>query len=347
MHTVPQYLSNCHINDFIDCEAISISRFAYLMQIPFSYILLFLYFINFVFLMIWKMKESKEIFSNLIFMASFTLLICIIQYICTFIQTAIICPLYTVINFGNFFFLYYSIKQSKNLFTNFFEIVGTFFIFHKNIWSFLQIISLVTLLVLVGPMGRIPKYWVTSSWRTGVLHESGLYERHYPWIGTSAKNSIFIHEYFDFECPACINSHKNLRQYLFHIDKNIQIIRHNISRVECNRLDTANLQHSCIFQKGSYCAQKQNKFWEFNDYVIQILNLDRRKKPIDIIEDAAKYFDWNFLSFKNCLNDPKTLVHVQNMYQQMKSKNIFATPTYIIDKKMFNTKELFKYLRNL
>jgi protein-disulfide isomerase len=75
-----------------------------------------------------------------------------------------------------------------------------------------------------------------------------------------------VHEFFDYECPACRSSHKKLRRLLSSRSDRLRVVRHDMSRVECIGENGNLLKDQCISQKAAYCAGAQNQFWEFNPF---------------------------------------------------------------------------------
>lgn len=139
---------------------------------------------------------------------------------------------------------------------------------------------------------------------------------------------IQIVEFIDFQCPACAKGAKHLKKI---IEDNSDKIR-----LELKYYPLSVHQHGLLSAQYAECAARQDKFWVFQDYLI-----DKQKyweKLKDVKPTFELFAEWSQLDpkdLKNCLEDKSVEDVVSKDKAEGKILGVKSTPTYFINDKMF------------
>lgn len=133
----------------------------------------------------------------------------------------------------------------------------------------------------------------------------------------NAKTTVVI--FADFECPYCIKAEKTVRD--LEAQKSGQV------RVVYKTMPLPIHSHAMLAAEAAFAAERQNKFWEYHDVLLQHRNeLDRAnllKYAADLGLDQTK--------FAADLDDPATAARVQKDVDQAKSLGITGTPSSFVN----------------
>jgi len=141
--------------------------------------------------------------------------------------------------------------------------------------------------------------------------------------------AIHVVEYSDFQCPACTNATKTLKQFFERYPSRMYVeFRHYpIPGLHPQAVTSA------VFAE---CAAKQGKFWAYHDLLFEKnkewpRSLRVRGRLMDMAEDIGLEME----SFGACVED--TAVELQVWREKAKGKNrgVKATPTFFINDQMF------------
>jgi len=152
------------------------------------------------------------------------------------------------------------------------------------------------------------------------------------------KGIINVVEFADYLCPHCKLMADELDKFYKKFPDEVSITyRHYPLDQQCNSAITRPFhQGSCLLAYASYCAAKQNKFWELHHSIFERQQLLSRK-PV-AVEDvlglaATAGISRNFMSA--CLDEKETKQAILLDIQEANELGISGTPTiYINGRKM-------------
>ena len=135
---------------------------------------------------------------------------------------------------------------------------------------------------------------------------------------------IKITEFVDFQCPACANGAKTLKQYRTDHPHKI--------RLELKYFPLKMHQHALVIARYAECAARQDKFWPFTEIVFD------RQDQWKSLFDAHSAFDgfageagMNAARLESCLKDPSVDELIEKNKQEGVSLGVESTPTYFIN----------------
>ncbi len=142
---------------------------------------------------------------------------------------------------------------------------------------------------------------------------------------------ITIVEWGDYQCTYC---------HLFHVNSKGSLIREYVDSGKVNfvfRDFPLNGPDSILAAEASYCANDQNKYWQYHDELYKNWAGERtgwvNRKSLDAFANTVGL---NITQFDNCLNDKKYEQRVLDNQKFGEDMGINATPTFLIfdNKKM-------------
>lgn len=84
--------------------------------------------------------------------------------------------------------------------------------------------------------------------------------------------------------------------------------------------------------RGALCANKQNKFWDYNDRLIETKNLNNQKE----LEKNIKDLKMNTTAWRDCLNDQTSQQKITVAVALSQTLGIAQVPTIYINNKRLN-----------
>jgi protein-disulfide isomerase len=140
----------------------------------------------------------------------------------------------------------------------------------------------------------------------------------FPFKGNE-KAALTLVEFADFQCPHCKEAgdilKKLMKKYaskvrLYYLD--FPINRSGVSRLVAH---------------GGYCAQKQDKYWQYHD-----MAFDRQKTlSKDSPEAIAKELKLDLAKFKTCYESPEAKKHVEKAQAEGTRVGVGGTPTLFLN----------------
>ncbi len=202
--------------------------------------------------------------------------------------------------------------------------------YKKITFSFLGLLFLTLFLVLI----QIVKYkplTPDNKIKKIITENKNLinYSKSEPYLGNfKAKHTLIM--FFDYQCPACQTNNyliqKIYRQYP-EISQKIKTI--------FKPLPLTTIPYSTkTVHKYAYCANQQEKFFEFNQKVLNLQYL----KP-DNLDLIIQKIGINEKKFKKCLNDPKTEKYIIDNINLANQLHVKILPTFFLDEKQIQTPE--------
>lgn len=142
------------------------------------------------------------------------------------------------------------------------------------------------------------------------------------------KAPIQIVEYIDFECGACVNGYRVLKDYMAKNPSKIflQVRYYPISRI-----------HQYAVKSATYaeCAARQDKFFPFVDSLIEKQSVwSRMLNAEGMFRELAQKAGVNLDKFNGCLQEEKVKALILDEKEQAKVLGVNSTPTYFINGKM-------------
>lgn len=135
-----------------------------------------------------------------------------------------------------------------------------------------------------------------------------------------AKAPITIHEFSDYTCHSCQTTQQTLQQlHQLYPDK-IRWVYHPV--LIDNELDSISFQ----LIEASYCANDQQKFWDFHDIVYQQENLNL----LDL-QQIAKQINLEEKSFMECIHQHKYYERVLATIKETENLDFIGVPYFVLN----------------
>ncbi len=109
--------------------------------------------------------------------------------------------------------------------------------------------------------------------------------------------------------------------------------------IECNKNRTKQLHAgACNLSYASYCAYKQNRFWDMHDLIFA--NQSKFEETVSSNETIklSTQIGLNIDVFKACMDDPETKIAIQKDIDEAYKLKVRGTPTIFINGKIFQSR---------
>ena len=194
---------------------------------------------------------------------------------------------------------------------------------------FLVIPIIIGLVIGVGLTSNLEK----SSNDSSILNKENLIQGSTMLGNPNAK--ITIVEFGDYQCTFC---------YKFHDETMKKINQEYIKTANVNFIYKdfpLNGEQSILASEASYCAQKQNKFWEYHDTLYNNWGGENTGWITEnILQEFARDVGLNLDEFSQCLENSEFRQKVLDNEQFAREIGINATPSFLI----FNDSELYRII---
>lgn len=139
------------------------------------------------------------------------------------------------------------------------------------------------------------------------------------------KAKVVIIEYADFQCPACGAYHPIISQLLKDYNGKILYVY--------RMFPLTNLHPNAqISAQAAYAADKQGKFFQYDDYLFNNQNnWADLSDPTSIFISYAKSLGLDLNKFKADMNSAEAKKYVGDSYQEAISEGLNQTPTFILN----------------
>ena len=142
------------------------------------------------------------------------------------------------------------------------------------------------------------------------------------------KAQVRITEYIDFQCPACAKGAKLLKEYIARYPSQIYL---EVKYFPLNRTHEHALE-SAVYAE---CAAKQNKFWAFEELLIEKqLQWDKLTHADGMFKEMAENAQLNLAKLEACVKNDSVKVAIFRDKSDGKSLGVDSTPTYFVNGKM-------------
>ena len=194
---------------------------------------------------------------------------------------------------------------------------------------FLVIPIIIGLVIGIGLTSNLEK----SSENSSILNKENLIQGSTMLGNPNAK--ITIVEFGDYQCTFC---------YKFHDETMKKINQEYIKTANVNFIYKdfpLNGEQSILASEASYCAQKQNKFWEYHDTLYNNWGGENTGWITEnILQEFARDVGLNLDEFSQCLENSEFRQKVLDNEQFAREIGINATPSFLI----FNDSELYRII---
>ena len=194
---------------------------------------------------------------------------------------------------------------------------------------FLAIPIIIGIIIGLGLTSNFEK----SSEDSSILNKENLIQGSTILGNPNAK--ITIVEFGDYQCTFC---------YKFHDETMKKINQEYIKTANVNFIYKdfpLNGEQSILASEASYCAQKQNKFWEYHDTLYNNWGGENTGWITEnVLEGFARDVGLNMDEFSQCLENSEYRQKVLDNEQFAREIGINATPSFLI----FNDSELYRII---
>ena len=146
----------------------------------------------------------------------------------------------------------------------------------------------------------------------------------------NSNNNVYIIS--DFKCPVCQKAEQTVQRF-------IQKYK--------NTINFRFIIASDYIDKGAlacYAANKQNKFKQMHDLIFRNSNLEIHDSSYYVFAEEIKL---DMKIFNTDINNPKSLKKLILNKEQLISKGIYSTPTFIVNGKILDGKYAIDYLEDV
>ena len=187
--------------------------------------------------------------------------------------------------------------------------------------------------VIVG--GFLGTYGINSD-SSEIITPAKLIENGSPFLG-NPDASITILEWGDYQCTFCYKFHQNTLQII-----NEDFIKTGKVKVVFKDFPL-NGPDSKLAAEASYCAQDQEKYWQYHDEVYRNWGGERTGWITrEALTEFAQVVNLDTEKFNKCLDDNKYESKVNSLYEFGNDIGIDATPSFLV----FNDEKIIKIRGN-
>lgn len=141
------------------------------------------------------------------------------------------------------------------------------------------------------------------------------------------KASIKITEFADFQCPACAEGAKYLKELIKQHPQAVYL--------EMKYFPLQMHQHAYLSARYAECAARQGRFWPFHDHLFERqANWKKLTDPQPAFEVIAEDVHLDPVQLKDCLADPAINAFIDKNKAEGQALGVRSTPTYYVNGKM-------------
>lgn len=148
--------------------------------------------------------------------------------------------------------------------------------------------------------------------------------------GPTARPSLTIFEFSDYECPHCAKAHRELRTALA-ARPDIHLEHRNFPLDQaCNPAVTRPFhRNACALARAAICAGDQGRFWEMNDALFEN---QAAQRPVG---ELAARLGLDLTAFGRCQDAPGTARRLDEEIASGLRAGVAATPTYAVGRALY------------
>jgi len=330
-YTDISYASFCAISKAINCDTVSQSPWSILFNIPVALWGLLGYILFLIFLIpTRKNRASHRPLWKILFIlaALYSTSAIFFGYISAsqIHSYCIMCLLSYTISFALLFYCWIIHRRFCDAFI-IADIKQTATVIKKN-W-FLKFSLVIVLVSGICLHLFLPQYWHYQFTAPDDLLSSGITKDGHPWIGATHP-TITIEEFTDYQCFQCAKMHHYLRNLITQHPDTIRLVHHNYPMDhEVNPIVVPEPFHigSGRLALLSIAAINQNKFWQVNDAIFEMV---REKKTNIDIRKIAKKAQADPVALSRAIYTKETIKKLEDDIRTGLRHNMTGTPSYLI-----------------
>lgn len=327
VHTDPTYAAGCDLSETFRCSDVALSPYAVVFGVP-SAVWSLVGYTVYLFFIVWGLRaEVRTPWPTGLYwlLNAFALAVALtFAYIAEFIIGALCIGCMTM--YGTHLLLFVLActllrqdrgalrRDLRHLFAN------------RAVLRFGAVMSVLSVSLILG----YPRYWEEECLAPNGL-PSGFDAGDSCWIG--APDAVLaVTEFSDYRCPFCRRAHQEIRKLVTQHPSKIRIThKHFPLDTECNPA-LARQMHpgACLMARMAYCAGRQRLFWAMNDRLFDL----PATESVDP-EGAAAELGLDVAMFVACVDSPAAVAHVRRDIQEGLRVGVSATPTFLIDGKLY------------
>jgi uncharacterized membrane protein/protein-disulfide isomerase len=329
------YKSFCAISRAINCDTVSQSPYAIMLDMPVAVWGVFGYSFIIVLLIFTAGKSAAKarIWSLLFWVALIFSGYSVVLALVSTYRIGSYCIM-CIVTYGVNLALLFYVWLIRRRFLNFGLVAGTrmdILFLWQNKGKCISLLALF-FATLILTWAFYPKYWNFQPPPISADIPTGITSAGYPWIG--AENAALeITEFTDYQCFQCRKMHFFLRQLMVENPDKIRIIhRHYPMDHELNPIvkEPFHVGSGKLALLAVYATFK-NKFWEMNDLLYEI---GGRKKPIGT-QELAKILDLDRNELVRSISNRSIRYRVKHDISTGNRLGINGTPAYLIDGEIY------------
>jgi protein-disulfide isomerase len=187
--------------------------------------------------------------------------------------------------------------------------------------------------IIVG--GFLGTYGINSN-DSEIVTSAKLIENGSPFLG-NADAPITILEWGDYQCTFCYKFHQNTLEII-----NEDFIKTGKVKIVFKDFPL-NGPDSKLAAEASYCAQDQQKYWQYHDELYKNWGGERTGWITrEALTEFAQTVNLDTEKFNKCLDDNKYEKKVNSLYEFGNDIGIDATPSFLV----FNDEKMIKIRGN-
>ncbi|MBC8501773.1 MAG: DsbA family protein [Nitrosopumilus sp.] len=187
--------------------------------------------------------------------------------------------------------------------------------------------------IIVG--GLLGTYGINSD-NSELITPAKLIENGSPFLG-NPDAPITILEWGDYQCTFCYKFHQNTLQIIDEDYIKTGKVKMVFKDFPLNGPD------SKLAAEASYCAQDQQKYWQYHDELYRNWGGERTGWITrEALSEFAQTVNLDIEKFNECLDDSKHESKVNSLYEFGNNIGVDATPSFLV----FNDQEIIKIRGN-
>ena len=347
---------SCNVNSTISCDKVALSSYSEVLGVPLGVWGVAFFSLLFCSLLGTRAGSRKKTLSSLRLYSFFVLigslcslilayislsllgsmcLVCIGVYLSNFTLTGLLFFVKDELKTGTLGCKDYT-KPLMSALIGFILVVGSFYIFRENLSSFLVKTEKETSVKVREGFEPIPKTLIAKPGATE--HSISLATSPYMGKGEdyrlgSDEAPIVIHEFVDFECPACAMASRALKDLKTEFPSAVLLIFRNYPLDKsCNdNIKKDFHKNSCALAQLARCAGRKGKFWEFHDLAFN----GQKSASLEKASEWALSVGLSPFEINNCLQDDAVLAKIRDDISQGDKLGVEGTPAIFVNGKKF------------
>ncbi len=150
-----------------------------------------------------------------------------------------------------------------------------------------------------------------------------------PYVKGDTNAPVQIHEFADFECPACARF-----AVITEPDVRTRIIDAGRASLSYYDLPLPQHLHSYPASHAAACADEQGRFWEMHDKIYEAQDAwrtGRTNNPRGVFRDLARSIGLNLNQWEECYDSQKYQRRIDANHAEAIRRQISSTPSFIVN----------------